>query len=228
MPRTRIKICGITQSDHALAAAEAGADAIGFMFYRESPRCITPDEARAIMDTLPPMVATVGVFVNPSIEMFCDCEEACPTNYSQLHGQEDEAMVRRCGPWLIRAIRYDAATIAAEMARWDAIDEVDAILVDGSVGGGGVALDWHGLSAAMKGIATPVFLAGGLTPENVGDAIRVVRPYGVDVSSGVERSRGQKDPVLIRAFCRAVREADRGIEESTVREPADSSKENKP
>lgn len=214
MPRTRIKICGISTTDHALAAAEAGADAIGFMFYRESPRWIDPDDARAIMDTLPPLVATVGVFVNPSIEKFCDCEEACPTNYVQLHGQEDEAMVRQCGPWLIRAVRYDAATIAADLARWDAIDEVDAILVDGSVGGEGVTLDWHGLAAAARPISTPIILAGGLTPENVGEAIRVVRPYGVDVSSGVERSRGQKDPDLIRDFCRAVREADRAIEDS--------------
>ncbi len=203
-------MCGIRDAEHALAAAEAGADAIGFMFYRESPRYIDPQEAREIMDVLPPLVATVGVFVNPSIEKFCDCEELCPTNYVQLHGQEDESMVRQCGPWLIRAIRYDPGTIAAELARWDAVDEVDAILVDGSLGGQGTAFDWKGLAGAVEGVGTPIFLAGGLTPENVGEAIRTVRPYGVDVSSGVERERGVKDAGLIRAFCGAVREADRG------------------
>lgn len=208
MGRTRIKICGIRDVDTAMCAADAGADAIGFMFYRESPRSIDPVDARSIMDALPPLVATVGVFVNPSIEKFCDCEEVCPTNYVQLHGQEDEAMVRQCGPWLIRAIRYDPATIRSDLARWDQIDEVDAILVDGSAGGQGVALDWNGLAEAAKDISTPLFLAGGLTPDNVADAIRAVRPYAVDVSSGVEASRGVKDPALIRAFCQAVREAD--------------------
>ncbi|GMV26376.1 MAG: N-(5'-phosphoribosyl)anthranilate isomerase [Phycisphaerae bacterium] len=211
MGRTRIKICGIRDADTALQAADAGADAIGFMFYRESPRYIDPEDARSIMDALPPLVATVGVFVNPSIEKFCDCEEVCPTNYVQLHGQEDEAMVRQCGPWLIRAVRYDPATIRSDLARWDQIDEVDAILVDGSAGGQGVALDWNGLAQAAQGISTPLFLAGGLTPDNVADAIRAVRPYAVDVSSGVESSRGVKDPALIRAFCQAVREADRSI-----------------
>lgn len=211
MGRTRIKICGIRDAENALVAAEAGADAIGFMFYRESPRHIEPEDAREIMDILPPMVSTVGVFVNPSIEKFCDCEETCPTNYVQLHGQEDEELVRQCGPWLLRAVRYDPATIRTELERWDEIDEVDAILVDGSLGGQGVALDWSGLAEAMQGIKTPIYLAGGLTPENVGEAIRVVRPYGVDVSSGVEKERGVKDPALIRAFCEAVRAADRSL-----------------
>lgn len=214
MPRTRIKICGIKDQEHALAAAEAGADAVGFMFYRESPRFVSPEDARAIMDVLPPMVSTVGVFVNASIEKFCDCEEICPTNYVQLHGTEDQEMVRQCGPWLIRAVRYDPATIRADLATWDAIDEVDAILVDGSLGGQGQALDWQGLSEAIQGVRTPIYLAGGLSPENVGEAIRIVRPYGVDVSSGVEKERGVKDAGLIRAFCDAVREADREIARS--------------
>ncbi|HLO42261.1 MAG TPA: phosphoribosylanthranilate isomerase [Phycisphaerales bacterium] len=211
MARTRIKICGIRDEENARAAADAGADAIGFMFYRESPRYIAPEDAREIMDILPPMVSTVGVFVNPSIEKFCDAEETCPTNYVQLHGQEDEELVRQCGPWLLRAIRYDAATIRAELERWDEIDEVDAILVDGSLGGQGVSLDWNGLAEAARGIRTPIYLAGGLTPENVGEAIRIVRPYGVDVSSGVEIDRGVKDPAKIRAFCEAVRAADASI-----------------
>jgi len=208
MPRTRIKVCGIRDADAALAAAEAGADAVGFVFVRSSPRSIEPEAAFEIMSALPPMVSSVGVFMNHSLDAFSDIEEICPTTLSQLHGNESETLVRQCGPGVIRGIRYDAATIAAELARWDALDEVDAILVDGSAGGEGTAFDWAGLAAALENVSKPIFLAGGLTPENVGEAIRAVRPYGVDVSSGVERERGVKDCALIGAFCEAVRRAD--------------------
>lgn len=209
MPRTRIKICGIRTAEIAQAAVEAGADAVGFMFVRSSPRAIDPDDAAAIMWGLPPMVTTVGVFMNASVDAFADIEERCPTHYAQLHGNEDVPTVRACGP-AIKAVRYDAATIRSELERWDALDEVDAILVDGSAGGEGASFDWPGLKAAMVGVGTPIILAGGLTPENVGHAIRAVRPFAVDVSSGVERERGVKDPALIEAFCKAVRQADAG------------------
>ena len=208
MPRTRIKICGVKAPEIARAAIDAGADAIGFMFVRSSPRYIEPQAAAELMWGLPPMLTTVGVFMNASVDAFSDIEQVCPTHYAQLHGNEDEATVRDCGP-AIKAVRYDAATIRRELERWAAIDEVDAILVDGQVGGSGERFDWAGLATAMDGIQTPIILAGGLTPANVGDAIRAVRPYAVDVSSGVERERGQKDPVLIDAFCAAVRAADR-------------------
>lgn len=209
MSRTRIKICGIKTPELALAATDAGADAIGFMFVRSSPRHIEPEAAAEIMWGLPPMVTTVGVFMNASVDTFSDIEEVCPTHLAQLHGNEDEATVRDCGP-AIKAVRYDAATIRRDLERWSAIAEVDAILVDGSVGGQGESFDWAGLRAAMEDIATPIILAGGLTPANVGEAIRAVRPFAVDVSSGVERERGEKDPALIEAFCEAVRKADAG------------------
>ncbi len=208
MPRTRIKICGVRTATIAAAAIDAGADAIGFMFVRSSPRFIEPEAAAEIMWGLPPMLTTVGVFMNASVDAFSDIEEVCPTHYAQLHGNENEPTVRDCGP-AIKAIRYDAATIRRELERWSALDEVDAILVDGSAGGAGETFDWPGLRAAMDGIPTPLILAGGLTAANVGDAIRAVRPFAVDVSSGVERERGEKDPALIDAFCAAVREADR-------------------
>jgi phosphoribosylanthranilate isomerase len=207
MPRTRIKICGVKTPDIALAAIDAGADAIGFMFVRTSPRYIDPEAAAEIMWGLPPMLTTVGVFMNASVDAFSDIEEVCPTHYAQLHGNESEPTVRDCGP-AIKAVRYDAATIRRDLERWAALDDVDAILVDGSVGGAGETFDWSGLRAAMSGIQTPIILAGGLTPANVGEAIRAVRPFAVDVSSGVERERGEKDPSLIEAFCRAVRAAD--------------------
>ncbi len=207
MPRTRIKICGIRSADIAAAAIEAGADAIGFVFVRSSPRYIEPEAAFELALGLPPMVTTVGVFMNASVDAFSDIEEACPTHCAQLHGNESEPTVRDCGP-AIKAVRYDAATIRSELERWSAMDEVEAILVDGQAGGSGESFDWQGLRDAMNGIATPIILAGGLTPSNVGEAIRIVRPYAVDVSSGVERDKGEKDPTLIEAFCRAVRAAD--------------------
>jgi phosphoribosylanthranilate isomerase len=209
MARTRIKICGVRTPEVAKAAVDAGTDAIGFMFVRNSVRAIDPEEAADIMWGLPPMITTVGVFMNASVDAFMDIEEVCPTHYAQLHGNEDEPTVRACGP-AIKAVRYDAATIRAELERWDAIDEVDAILVDGGSGGEGLSFDWAGLRSATDGIGTPIILAGGLTPGNVAEAVRAVRPFAVDVSSGVERERGEKDPALIDAFCTAVRAADRG------------------
>lgn len=208
--RTRIKICGIRDADTALAAAEAGADAVGFVFVRSSPRYIAPESAFEIMSGLPPMVSSVGVFMNHSLDAFIDIEEACPTTLSQLHGNENEPLVRQCGPGILRAIRFDPSTIAADLARWDAIEEVDAILVDGAAPGQGESFDWPALAALLEPVSKPIFLAGGLTPDNVVEAIRIVRPYGVDVSSGVEKEKGVKDAGLIEAFCKAVMAADTG------------------
>lgn len=210
MARTRIKICGIRDVDAALAAADAGADAIGFMFYKDSSRAITLDEASEIMGVLPPCVSTVGVFVNPMLDEFCDAEEACPTTLVQFHGQETLELVQRCGPNLIKAVRFEEATIAEELGKWSEVAEVDAVLIDGSAGGEGTAFDWSKLSDFVDDYPKPIFLAGGLTPANVAEAIRIVRPYAVDVSSGVEKGRGVKDPALIEEFCEAVQEADRG------------------
>jgi phosphoribosylanthranilate isomerase len=208
MRRTRIKICGITSPEAALAAADAGADAVGFVFVPGTPRHVEPEHAFEIMGSLPPMVTTVGVFRDATLDEFIDIEQRCPTDLSQLHGSEPEGLVRDCGPRLVRGIRFDPATIADELARWDAIEEVDAILVDGSAGGGGEAFDWRALVEPMSRISTPVILAGGLHAGNVGEAIGACRPFAVDVSSGVEASPGVKDPDKVRAFCQAVREAD--------------------
>lgn len=208
MARTRVKICGIRTPEGADAAVEAGADAIGFIFVPSSSRHVEPEDAAAIMAGLPPFVTTVGVFVNASLEKFLDIEEDCPTNYVQLQGNEDVTLVRQCGPSLFKAVRFDSGTIRADLERWDSIEEVDAILVDGSAGGAGTAFDWNALKPHLEGLAKPIIVAGGLTPENVGEAIRALRPYAVDVSSGVESAPGVKDPALMRAFCKAVREAD--------------------
>ena len=205
--RTRIKICGIKDDESAIAAVEAGADALGFVFVKRSPRYIEPAAAYEIVSALPPFVSSVSLFQNCPIEEFLAAEERCPTTVVQLHGTEDESTVEQCGP-AIKAVRFDADTIAEELERWDAHEAVDAILIDGSWGGEGVTFDWDKLIEPARSVSKPIILAGGLTPQNVAEAIRIVRPYGVDVSSGVERERGIKDHELIRAFCAAVQEAD--------------------
>lgn len=207
MSRTRIKICGIRDFDNAMAAVEAGADAIGFIFVRSSPRFIEPDAAAEIMASLPPFVATVGVFMNMAVDGFSDVEEACPTNHTQLHGDEDDELIAACAP-VIKGVRFAPSSIAGDLARFDADDNVEAILIDGPTPGEGVPFQWSDLTPHMESVSKPVFLAGGLHPENVEEAIRTLRPYAVDVSSGVERERGVKDPNLIARFCEAVRRAD--------------------
>ncbi len=208
MPRTRIKICGVRDEDILIAAARAGADAIGFNFVGTSPRYIDPDEAFDLCAFLSPFVSTVGVIADPDADTFSDIEEACPTTHVQLHGNENERIVKACGPDIIKAVKFNPATIAADLARWERCEDVFAILVDGSAGGEGIAFDWTALTPHVKSVTKPIILAGGLNPENVGAAIRAVRPYAVDVSSGVEREKGIKDADLIRAFCDAVHKAD--------------------
>jgi len=207
MARTRIKICGITNNESLSAAAEAGADAVGFVF-AESPRYIHPREAWKLACDLPPMVSSVGLFVNPSLDRFAEIEQMCPTMMTQLHGNEPDGVVKELGPELIKAVKFDPDTIADRLTHYDAIDEVSVILVDGSEGGEGVTFDWAKLAEAARDIKTPIMLAGGLDASNVGDAIAAARPYAVDVSSGVESERGVKDLGKIRAFCKAVQEAD--------------------
>lgn len=208
MARTRIKICGITDEEALFAACDAGADAVGFVFYHKSKRFIDPEEAFELVSYLPPFVSSVGLYVDVPVDRFADIEEVCPTDKTQLHGNETEEMVRRCGPGVIKAVRFEASSIERELERWSRLEEVDGILVDGSAGGEGVAFDW-GLLAKVKGSCRkPLIIAGGLTAENVGEAIRAVRPYAVDVSSGVESAPGVKDRALMEAFCRAVRRAD--------------------
>jgi phosphoribosylanthranilate isomerase len=212
--RTRIKICGIKDPDAAFAAADAGADAVGFIFVPGSPRFIEPDEAAGIMLALPPLLHAVAVVRDLSVDEFCELEQMCPTTLTQLHGRETEDTVRACGPGVIKAFSYDDATIASQLARWGSVEEVDAVLIDSGQGGTGHALPWDELArhldhARDAGFDKPVFLAGGLTPDNVAGAVRLVRPYAVDVSSGVESAPGAKDQAKIAAFCAAVRDADR-------------------
>ncbi|KAA0215896.1 MAG: phosphoribosylanthranilate isomerase [Leptolyngbya sp. PLA3] len=207
MPRTRIKICGLRDADSLAAAVEAGADAVGFNLIRESPRFIEPEEATELMYMLPPMVTAIGIVRNLSVDQYCEMEARFPAPIMQLHGTEPEKVVASCGPGVIKAVQFHPQTIDADLKRWNDLDEVDAILIDGSAGGEGKAFDWNALASKLEQVDKPIFLAGGLTPDNVGDAIRAIRPYAVDVASGVESSPGVKDPAKIEAFCRAVAQA---------------------
>jgi phosphoribosylanthranilate isomerase len=198
--RTRIKICGITTPEALQAAVDAGADAIGLVFAAGSPRCLDADTATRLLALVPPNVLAVGVYrgLRPADPL------TDRVGMLQLHGDEDEALITSLPHPVIRGFPFAPEAVA----RWDACPNVGYLLVDGPRAGAGETFDHRALAALIRTVAKPVIRAGGLTPENVADAIRAVRPYGVDVSSGVESAPGVKDPKRIAAFCEAVRAAD--------------------
>ena len=206
MSNVRSKICGITRIEDALAAAQAGADAIGFVFYAKSPRAVDVRQARAIIAELPPFVTTVGLFVNASRCELNEILEVVPLDLLQFHGDETpqdcEGYHR---PW-IKALRVrpgddlEAACRLYAGARGILLDTY----VPGVPGGTGEAFDWSLVPARLS---KPIILAGGVDAQNVGRAIAQVRPYAVDVSGGVEQAKGIKDAAKIEAFMRAVKQA---------------------
>ncbi|GAB1616256.1 phosphoribosylanthranilate isomerase [Pseudomonas sp. NGC7] len=206
MSNVRSKICGITRIEDALAAAEAGADAIGFVFYAKSPRAVDVRQARAIIAELPPFVTTVGLFVNASRCELNEILEVVPLDLLQFHGDETpqdcEGFHR---PW-IKALRVRPGDDLEAACRLYA--GACGILLDtyvpGVPGGTGEAFDWSLVPARLS---KPIILAGGLDAQNVGRAIAQVRPYAVDVSGGVEQAKGIKDAAKIEAFMRAVKQA---------------------
>ncbi|MBC8021894.1 MAG: phosphoribosylanthranilate isomerase [Burkholderiales bacterium] len=207
--RTRIKICGIREPAHALVAAEAGADAIGLVFYAESPRHVSVPQAARLARELPPYVMAVGLFVNadaPAVEAIL---REVPLDLLQFQGDETAQFCARFGKPYVRAVRMEAGTDLIECRR--RFPGAKALLLDAHVpgqrGGTGQVFDW---AAIPSDHPAPLILSGGLTAENVGRAIREVRPWAVDVSSGVESSRGVKDPAKIIEFIRSVRREDAG------------------
>lgn len=206
MSNVRSKICGITRIEDALAAAEAGADAIGLVFYAKSPRAVDVRQARAIIAELPPFVTTVGLFVNASRCELNEILEVVPLDLLQFHGDETPADCEGYHrPW-IKALRVrpgddlHAACQHYAGARGILLDTY----VPGVPGGTGEAFDWSLVPASLS---KPIILAGGLSANNVGQAIAQVRPYAVDVSGGVEQAKGIKDAAKIEAFMRAVKQA---------------------
>ncbi|MDP5239796.1 phosphoribosylanthranilate isomerase [Uliginosibacterium sp. 31-16] len=206
MKRTRIKMCGLTRPQDVLAAVAAGADAIGFVFYPPSPRAVSIAQARELCALLPPFVTSVGLFVNESAEQVREVLAAVPLGLLQFHGEEDAAYCASFGrPWMKAARVRAGFDLVNYAARFPG---TAGLLVDAWVegyGGGGEVFDW---SLLPEHFPVPLVLAGGLTPENVAGAVRTVKPWAVDVSSGVEAAKGIKDRTLMEAFVAGVREAD--------------------
>jgi phosphoribosylanthranilate isomerase len=203
----KIKICGLTNPEDAAAAVDAGADAVGFVFHKKSPRCAEAAVVRAIVKVLPPFVLPVGVFVNEEAKVVRDVMDSCGLVLAQLHGDETAAYCETLGRPVLKAIRLKDRRSFLALAEFQGRAGVRGFLLDAfsldAYGGTGQVADWS--AAAEAAAAASILLAGGLTPENVAEAIRQVRPYGVDVSSGVEASPGKKHHEKMRAFVQAVR-----------------------
>jgi phosphoribosylanthranilate isomerase len=202
--RTRVKICGITRVEDALAAAAAGADAIGLVFDERSPRCVSLAQAEAVVRALPPFVTVVGLFVDAARGRVDEVLSRVPLDLLQFHGTETPEQCRLHRRAYIKAIamKPDVDLIAMQARYADAAGLVLDSYSPAAAGGTGQAFDWARVPRDLK---TPVILAGGLTPANVAAAISAVHPYAVDVSSGVELSKGIKDTKKISAFIEAVR-----------------------
>jgi phosphoribosylanthranilate isomerase len=208
--RTRIKICGITRTQDARAAAEAGADAIGLVFYPQSPRYLSGERAVEIRDALPPFVQAVALFVNPDAAQVAQVLQRVRPALLQFHGEETPAFCAQFGMPFVKACRVRPGVDALEYLR--PFSRAAAWLFDSHVpeyGGVGESFDWSLLPARSPNLVErPFILSGGLARENVAAAIRRVRPWGVDVSSGVESAKGIKDAARIAAFIAEVRNAD--------------------
>jgi phosphoribosylanthranilate isomerase len=203
----RIKICGITNLKDALLAAELGAHALGFIFYPKSPRKVEPDAARTIIAQLPPFVLTVGVFVDEELATVRDLAAGVGLDLIQLHGNEPPDYCRGLGRRVIKAFRVRDESSLLEIEKYQGAAQ--AYLLDtykpGQVGGTGETFNWDLAREAQE--CGSIILAGGLTADNITQAIRTARPQAVDVASGVEAAPGKKDPEKLRAFFAAVREA---------------------
>lgn len=221
MHRTRIKICGLTRLEDVRAAVAAGADALGFVFYPKSPRYVTPQQAIGLIKAVPPFIATVGLFVNTETGQVAEIAKQTAISLLQFHGDETPQQCAKAsaaaGRPFIRACRIKADMIGVDLLQYEqdiqAASDVFAgafsgLLLDAFVdgyGGAGKVFDW---SLISKELAPRVVLSGGLSVQNATEAVLRVRPYALDISSGVEREKGIKDADKIRAFVAAVRQAD--------------------
>ncbi len=206
MTAPKVKICGITRLEDALAAVRLGADALGFNFWPRSKRYLPPAQASAIVRRLPPLVTAVGVFVDPSLDEVLAAAAHAGIDVVQLHGDETPEFCLSIPRPVLKALRIADNNSLAALASY----EVRGFVLDtpsAGYGGSGRTFDWSLVAEAAR--ALPVILAGGLTPENVREAIREVRPWAVDVASGVESAPGLKDVEKMRRFLEAAREAER-------------------
>jgi phosphoribosylanthranilate isomerase len=207
--RTRVKICGIREPAHARIAAEAGADAIGLVFHPQSPRYVTPAQAAAVVASLPPFVAAVGLFVDHDEAEVREILAAVPLDLLQFHGDQPPEFCERFGRPYVRAVPMGQGVDLIEYA--GRFRRAKALLLDAHVagerGGTGRGFDW---TLIPRELPIPIILSGGLDVENVARAVREVKPWAVDVSSGVETGRGSKDPDKIVEFIRSVQREDAG------------------
>lgn len=221
MRRTRIKICGICRPEDAAFAADCGADAIGMVFHAPSPRSVSVDQARAILRVVPPFVTPVALFVDASTDQILDTARSLGVSTVQLHGHEPPELIAALKPLtILKAVKVERSSFSAVLADWKReivarnLDNLRGVLLEtGNTpepGGSGLPNDWEAVREAQSAHhfdgLPPIIAAGGLTPQNVAQVVRTVRPYAVDVSSGVEEVRREKSQEKIRLFIRAVRE----------------------
>ena len=203
--RTRVKICGITRAGDALAAARAGADAIGLVFYPQSPRYVSPGQALQVLRDLPPLVTVVGLFLDADAATVRDTLEQVPVDLLQFHGCESAEYCRAFGRPYIKAVPMSEESEGYTEAFVSAYPDARGFLVDshapGAAGGTGQGFDWQRLGGRPL---RPLILAGGLNPDNVAAAVAAVKPWAVDVSSGVESAPGHKDTALMQRFVQGV------------------------
>lgn len=203
--KVRVKVCGLTRAEEARLAVSLGASALGFIFYPRSPRYVEPEKARRIVAALPPLVTTVGVFVNEAPEEVARIVSEVGLDLVQFHGEESPEICARFFPKVIKAVRLRGREDLARIKAYRGV--VRAVLlepyVEGLPGGTGRTLDWD-LACEARAFGLPIILAGGLGPENVREAVLKVRPYAIDVNSGVEKAPGRKDPEKLRALFRAL------------------------
>ena len=202
----KVKICGITNAEDAVAAVDAGADALGFMFYPLSPRGVTREVAAQIIRQLPPFVAKVGVFVNPSEEEVRLAITGCGLDTLQFHGEESPEFCRQFGLKTLKAFRVQGLETLKLLPTYSTMAWLLDSFVAGTRGGTGNTFNWDIAMQAVK-LGGRVILAGGLTPDNAAEAVRKVRPFALDVSSGVESVPGRKDAAKVRAFIAAAKAA---------------------
>jgi len=201
-----VKICGITSVKDAQAVELAGADAVGLMFYEGSPRHIALEQAKAIVDSLSNTIVRVGVFVNSDEPFVRQAMEICALNVLQFHGDETPEYCAQFEVMTLKAIRVSDESSLKEMERYSTDGFLLDAFSDNSLGGTGETFNWKLAKGATES-GRPIFLAGGLTPENVAEAVKAVRPFAVDVSSGVESEPGKKDAAKVRTFVAAAKGA---------------------
>jgi len=206
LSRTRVKICGITRTEDALAAINEGADALGFVFYKASPRFINMESAKEILNKIPPFINKVALFVNADCDYVSDMIKALSIDTLQFHGDEDEAFCSSFNLPYMKALRMQETTDLNQLA--ETYHSASGLLVDAfdssQYGGTGQTFDWDLLPDSCQ---LPIILAGGLNKDNVHQAILNTKPYAVDVSSGVEQSKGVKNHALIQQFMKEVKRA---------------------